>query len=487
MENFVNYNLDLLSQQQKERVFSYEFPLSLTHQLKDIKAQFKGKLNDRSQIAALFTFIYQKSVKTQSKYFLNQLYANSHPLAFLGDLLATHLNTSPYTYEVAPLFSIMERDLQETLIDLFKLSLTSDFITTPGASYGNLMGHYLARELKKIEIGNDFSKDVILYTPLSHYSIQHSTKILGFSKNQLVQIPMTSDCQVDPIELKSLIETLKKDGFKIKLIHLTAGTTVYGSFDPITSFLGDACIHDAWVHVDAALGGSMIFDTESNLLNGINHVDSFIWNLHKLPGGSSAPLQSSLLIVKNGLHLKEVNSLQSDYLYAPDKYYPSEYDMGDKYAQCGRKNDILKAWLLLTFCQDEIRNALKQMIDSVNYLKHHFRDNLQLHVRSYSPLVLIFWYIPKKLRGNSIEYNLKFEKETLTEYTNEIKRILIQEMNDPIMIAIQDGLEPGTPEKFPKFFRLLPSNTDLNVEDQNRIFKVILEIGERIDQIKLKS
>ena len=493
MEYFINHNLYLLSDQQSENVINYKSPHELSEELDEIKKKFKGTLkNSHSNLISLFKFIYQNSVKTQSNNFLNQLYSNCHYLPLLGDLLATHLNTSPYTYEVAPLFSVMELDLAKTLRELFSLDLKSDFITTPGASYGNMMGHYLARELKKIQIGHQKSDDLILYTPLSHYSVEHSRRILGFDQSQMVSIPMNDEYQIEVSSLDVMIKSLLSRKKKIKLIHLTLGTTVLGSFDSIRSILElkEKYKLDVWIHVDAALGGSVIFSTKDDqikYLDGLSEVDSFAWNLHKLPGSSGAPLQSSLLIVKDGSNLKKVNSLKSGYLYAEDKYYLTEYDMGDKYAQCGRRNDILKAWLLLTFCQDDIRKAFANMKSYHNLLSCYYQLDPRVHMISISPLIINFWYIPKSMREYSFEDILKYKKDLLTEYTNEIKSVLVKELDKPILIAVQAAVNPVTMEKMPKSFRLIGSNNFGGYQDVMCLVKTIIEVGDQIDQKKLKN
>ena len=55
--------------------------------------------------------IMEYSVRTSSPLFNNQLYGAADPVAVAGDFMVAALNPSAYTYEVAPVFSLMETEL----------------------------------------------------------------------------------------------------------------------------------------------------------------------------------------------------------------------------------------------------------------------------------------------------------------------------------------------------------------------------------------
>jgi hypothetical protein len=38
--------------------------------------------------------------------------------------------------------------------------------------------------------------------------------------------------------------------------------------------------------------------------------------------------------------------MSAAYLFQPDKFYDTSYDIGDKTIQCGRYADVFKVWLL---------------------------------------------------------------------------------------------------------------------------------------------
>ena len=49
------------------------------------------------------------SVRTGHPLFLNQLYSGNDPYALAGELLSVVANTNVHTYEVAPVFTLIER------------------------------------------------------------------------------------------------------------------------------------------------------------------------------------------------------------------------------------------------------------------------------------------------------------------------------------------------------------------------------------------
>ena len=76
--------------------------------------------------------------------------------------------------------------------------------------------------------------------------------------------------------LVQAIEREKQLGNIPVAIVATAGTTDFGSFDPLeTSLLKIAKEYNIWFHVDGAYGGSYVLtETHRHLLSGIGQADS---------------------------------------------------------------------------------------------------------------------------------------------------------------------------------------------------------------------
>lgn len=91
--------------------------------------------------------VLRYSVKTGHSHFHNQLFAGMDPYGLAGSWITDALNTSQYTYEVAPIFSLIEDFVIKKCLSLFGLE-NGDGIFSPGGSISNFYGMVLARYMK---------------------------------------------------------------------------------------------------------------------------------------------------------------------------------------------------------------------------------------------------------------------------------------------------------------------------------------------------
>ncbi len=70
------------------------------------------------QMIQLFQQIQQYSVNTSHPYFFNQLFGTLDPVALAAEIIALSAHTSPYTYETAPVFTMIEREVMNRLGEL---------------------------------------------------------------------------------------------------------------------------------------------------------------------------------------------------------------------------------------------------------------------------------------------------------------------------------------------------------------------------------
>ena len=123
------------------------------------------------------------------------------------------------------------------------------------------------------------------------------------------------------------------------MVNATAGTTVLGTFDPISE-IADICEpKNIWLHVDGAYGATMIFDKRfAAKLKGTNRADSITWDAHKLMG---VPLTCSALLVRERGRLRHSFDEAAGYLFQSND---DQWNPGTRSIQCGRRNDALKLW-----------------------------------------------------------------------------------------------------------------------------------------------
>jgi L-2,4-diaminobutyrate decarboxylase len=94
-------------------------------------------------------------------------------------------------------------------------------------------------------------------------------------------------------------------------IVATAGTTDFGSIDPLPELASLAQSAGAWLHVDAAYGGALLFSAQHRgKLQGIEAADSLGLDFHKL---FWQPIPCSALLLRGARHFDSIK-LYADYL-----------------------------------------------------------------------------------------------------------------------------------------------------------------------------
>jgi len=91
--------------------------------------------------------IIKYSVKTGHPHFVNQLFSSLDPYGLLGQWLTDALNPSVYTYEVSPVFSLMEEDVLREMRSIIGWQ-NGEGLFCPGGSMANGYAINLARHHK---------------------------------------------------------------------------------------------------------------------------------------------------------------------------------------------------------------------------------------------------------------------------------------------------------------------------------------------------
>ena len=314
-----------------------------------------------------------KTPRTSTNMFFNQLFGGRQGKAVVGELLSVMLNSSMYTYKVGGPMIAMEKEILDKIAG--KIGYPSDYGGTlaPGGSMTNMMAMIMARDKMHPDIRfKGLSSTMTLYTSKeSHYSIPKNASFIGVGRDQIRFIPTNDYGQMDPILLKEAIEADIAKGHHPFFINATAGTTVLGAFDPLEE-IADICqSFGIWLHIDGALGGSVLFsEKHRHLIKGVERSDSFSLNAHKTLG---VPLACSMIWAKNKQNLYESFSNEASYLYqtANDDLNPGKISL-----QCGRRNDALKFWCLWKSIGT---NGLEEAVDHQYELAQYARDYVRQH------------------------------------------------------------------------------------------------------------
>ncbi|GAB0098487.1 cysteine sulfinic acid decarboxylase [Sergentomyia squamirostris] len=393
---------DVLATSPEASVVDFKFPDELARIIDvSLDTKVSRTADEAEEICRL---VLRYSVKTGHRYFCNQLFGGCDVYGLAGAWITDALNTSQYTFEVAPVFTLIEDTIIRKCLELFNFS-EGDGIFSPGGSMSNMYAMILARfkvNPKFKCMGMFGSPPLVAFTSQdAHYSLKKAAHWMGIGLNNLEVVESDERGRMCPEALKKAIVRVKEEGRRPFFVNATAGTTVLGAFDDINA-LADVCQEaGVWLHLDACLGGTAILsEKHKNLLRGSERLNSLAWNPHKTLG---APLQCSILIVsgeKNLLH--KCNCANADYLFQQDKFYDISYDTGDKSFQCGRKVDSFKVWLMLKVRGvNELGLKVDNAMEMSQYLTNRLKSNstFRLVLDEFQYTNICFWYIPKSMRG----------------------------------------------------------------------------------------
>ena len=431
-------------------------------ELKELLAlNFENGAADYNQLLCEIKNYLKYSVRVGHPQFNNQLMGGFHMEAFIGELISTLGNATMATFEVAPVATLMEEHLVKELNKKlgFETSTKSgDGIMLTGGSNANMMAIHCARQRKFPEIkmqGNGTHQMCVYVSKEAHYSHRKAMMLMGMGLDNLITVEADHLRRMCPIDLKKKIQTSIDEGKTPLLVCSTAGTTVFGAFDPIEKVNTIAKDFDLWHHIDGAWGGAVMFSQKYNhLLAGSAQADSLTFDAHKLMGSG---LITSFFLTKHENILEESNSGGgSQYIF--HDYDNAQYDTGRKSLQCGRKVDSLKFWLMWK------ANGHKGLEDLVNaqyekqsYFVNLIKENPRLELIQEPEYLNVCFQV--KPLDNSIDIN---------KYNLDLRFKLVKEGK---MLTNFSSLEDGT-----IFFRHIFANNMTQKTDLDNLLNHLLSL-----------
>uniref|UniRef100_A0A1B0DE52 Uncharacterized protein n=1 Tax=Phlebotomus papatasi TaxID=29031 RepID=A0A1B0DE52_PHLPP len=195
-------------------------------------------------------------------HFFNQLSCGLDIISMAGEWLTATANTNMFTYEIAPVFILMENVVLTKMREIIGWNC-GDSILAPGGSISNLYAFLAARHKMfpgyKEHGSRALPGDLVMFTSdQSHYSVKSCAAVCGLGTDNCVMVPSDEHGRMITTELERMILERKAKGQIPFFVSATAGTTVLGAFDPLNE-IADICDkYNLWLHVDAAWGGGLL-------------------------------------------------------------------------------------------------------------------------------------------------------------------------------------------------------------------------------------
>lgn len=228
------------------------------------------------------------SAQTAHPLFLDKLYAATYPVAMVGDLLTSLLNTNVHTYSAAPALSAVEVATVRQLCRVLGYSQEGDGIFCPGGSHCNLTAMLVARHKAFPEVraqGFGSRRPAVVASAHAHYSISRAAMVLGLGTECVESVPTDERGSMRAADVDAALTRLRAEGREPFFVSATAGTTVLGGFDPLRELSHVCKDHGVWLHVDGAWGGcAVLSDEHRRLLDGVELTNSFAVSFHKMLG-----------------------------------------------------------------------------------------------------------------------------------------------------------------------------------------------------------
>jgi glutamate decarboxylase len=127
-----------------------------------------------------------------------------------------------------------------------------------------------------------YTDAVVIGSTLMHYSFEKAADTMGIGARNLIRVPVDGANRIDLRALRQTVADCRARRRLVIAIVGIAGTTDFGSIDPLAQMAEIAAEHDIHFHVDAAWGGPVLFSERyERKLAGINTADSVTIDGHK--------------------------------------------------------------------------------------------------------------------------------------------------------------------------------------------------------------
>ncbi|MEV0411020.1 aspartate aminotransferase family protein [Streptomyces sp. NPDC050448] len=291
--------------------------------------------------------------------------------AVLGEAVLSAVNSSLDTWDQSIGGTLIERRLIDWTAQRIGLGPDADGIFTSGGSQSNFHALLLARDeacrtvmqsserpLTKSEV---LPKLRIFTSEAGHFSVKKSAAMLGLGYEAVIAVPVDRNRRMDTSVLALELESCAREGLFPMAVVATAGTTDFGSVDPLPEIARLAAEHSVWMHVDAAYGcGLLVSPTRRHLLDGIELADSVTVDYHK---SFFQPVSSSAMLVRDRDTLGHA-TYHADYLNPRRMAEERIPNQVDKSIQTTRRFDALKLWMTLrTMGADGLGSLFDEVID----------------------------------------------------------------------------------------------------------------------------
>ncbi|KAG6008113.1 L-aspartate decarboxylase dtxS4 [Claviceps maximensis] len=431
----------------------------------------KGYGRGREGLLETIETVLRHSVNTWDQGFMDKLTASTNPVGVISEIILGVLNTNVHVFHVSPALTVIEKVTARTLASYLGFKgPRAGGITCQGGSASNFTSLVIARNVlypatKVSGCAGQVRQFVIFTSCHGHFSVQKAAVAAGLGTSSVIQVPVDDNGCMLPSALRRLAAEAKARHELPLYVNATAGTTVFGAFDPIGE-LRDICNEfGMWLHVDGSWGGSVAFSTKHrHKLEECGLADSLTINPQKM---LNIPMTCSFLLTNDLKRFHDACSLRAEYLFHEAESEDDQvWDLADLTLQCGRRADSLKmalAWIY--YGAAGFGEAVDHAFDMAAHLTTLVAESPHFELLSANPppcLQVCFYYAPNGGRASE-------DKEENTRRTRTMVRKMVGR-------GFMFDFAPG-PRGY--FFRVVTNCQTLR-GTVDGLFKALCEVGRDV-------
>lgn len=341
-----------------------------------------------------------------------------------AEVVINALNQSMDSFDQAPAATVLEEKLVSWLCHEAGLGSAAGGIFTSGGTQSNYMGLLLARDacaektwnwsVRSQGLPTEARRLRILCSEVAHFTVEKSAAQLGLGTEAVIRVATDESFRMCPEALSTALAELRGHDMIPMAVVGTAGTTDFGSIDPLTEVASLAREAGSWFHLDAAYGSALLFSgSHRELLKGIELADSISMDFHKLLW---QPISCAAFLLRDVGHFQYMK-MNADYLNPELHEEQGIPNLVTRSVATTRRFDALKLWVSL---QALGRKKLAQMIDATIELASHAAEFIRNHKQLeliHEPALscVVFRYCPANsaIDSNALNAQLRqrlFEK-----------------------------------------------------------------------------
>ncbi|MGW0178170.1 pyridoxal phosphate-dependent decarboxylase family protein [Nocardia sp. NPDC003345] len=397
-------------------------------------------------------------------------------VAVVADALASATNASLDTYDSGPATLAIEQWTINALARLAGFTETAGGVFGPGGSYSNLLALLIARDYGAARLGIDIRhngtsalpRPVVLCSQIAHFSIHRACATLGLGEAAVIGVPVDAEHRMIPEALEAALAELSRTHTPMAIVA-TAGTTDFGSIDPLPRLADIAARYGVWLHVDAAYGFGSLFSAKlSGLLAGIERADSVTLDLHKV---GWQPAAASVLLLADQQRFASLNRSVA-YLNPDDDVEAGYGGLLGQTLQTTRRPDVLKvAATFLAYGRSGLGDMLDACHDLARYAEGRIAAEPQLEL--VAPVTL-----------TTVVFRYRCEDLDLDQVNGELRRRLLSNGKALIgrtQVRVHGEGEPRT------CLKLTLLNPEAAGTDIDALFDELLRVGLEVESEGLRS